>query len=126
MNFVIRLNACPCAADQMPLSQGEIRPSGLTPLASTITRPAPPTARLPRCTKCQSVGIPSWLEYWHIGETKIRFLNSISLRRNFENKLLVPISNLQKRQIHFLKLTGSRSLPFCLPFCLNEIRCLTL
>ena len=40
---------------------------------------APPMARLPKCTRCQSVGRPSLLEYWHIGETKTRFLK-VSLR----------------------------------------------
>ena len=30
-------------------------------------------ARLPRCTACHSFGIPSCEEYWHIGETTMRF-----------------------------------------------------
>ena len=55
----------------------EMRPSGTTADASTITSPAPPCARLPRCTRCQSVANPSCDEYWHIGETPIRFLNVI-------------------------------------------------
>ncbi len=33
---------------------GVIRPSGETAVASAITSPAPPTAREPRWTKCQS------------------------------------------------------------------------
>ena len=45
------------------------------PLASTHTSDAPPTARLPRCTRCQSFGMPSSLEYWHMGETKTRLWN---------------------------------------------------
>ena len=57
-------------------------------MASTITRAEPPTARLPRCTKCQWFGSPSSLEYWHIGETKMRFLNSIPLKRKLEKSLL--------------------------------------
>jgi hypothetical protein len=73
MKSTIGRNAFACASDQMPLSHAVIRPWGETPLASTITSPAPPTARLPRCTKCQSFGMPSSLEYWHIGETKMRF-----------------------------------------------------
>ena len=40
--------------------------------------PAPPTARLPRCTKCQSFAKPSSDEYSHIGETAIRLRNVIS------------------------------------------------
>src|SRR4029077_15383440 len=46
--------------------------------ASVSTKPAPPTARLPKCTKCQSFAYPSALEYWHIGETNTRFANVIS------------------------------------------------
>ena len=50
-----------------------MRPSGSTAAASVNTNPAPPTARLPKWTRCQSLLKPSWLEYWHIGETKTRF-----------------------------------------------------
>src|SRR5580692_6242667 len=49
-----------------------MRASGDTPVASITTSPAPPTARLPRCTRCQSVAKPSSQEYWHMGETAIR------------------------------------------------------
>ena len=38
-----------------------------------MTRPAPPTARLPRCTTCQSFTTPSFAEYMHIGDTTTRF-----------------------------------------------------
>src|SRR5437764_1993014 len=41
--------------------------------ASVMTSPAPPTARLPKCTRCQSLAKPSSLEYSHMGETAIRF-----------------------------------------------------
>ena len=54
------------------MSPGVIRPSRVTAEASTMTRPAPPDARLPRWTKCQSLASPSSAEYWHIGETAIR------------------------------------------------------
>src|ERR1700687_4542836 len=80
MKLAIGRKASACASDHSPLSRGEIRPSGLTAEASTTTSPAPPTPRLPRGTRCQSFGIPSSLEYWHIGETKIRFRN-LTLRR---------------------------------------------
>ena len=50
-----------------------------------------PTAREPKCTKCQSVGTPSSEEYWHIGETKTRFLNSVSRILNGEKSLLTKI-----------------------------------
>jgi hypothetical protein len=55
---------------------GLMRPSGATALASIMTRPAPPTAREPRWTRCQSPRAPSSAEYWHMGETTIRFLSS--------------------------------------------------
>src|ERR1035437_3745932 len=48
-------------------------------VASAITAAAPPTARLPRCTRCQSVAKPSTLEYWHIGLITMRF-RSVSER----------------------------------------------
>ena len=41
-----------------------------------MTRPAPPWARLPRWTMCQSLAKPSWAEYWHIGETPMRLANA--------------------------------------------------
>ncbi len=72
MKSVIRFHAATCAADQMPVSHGVMRPSGVTLAASVSTSPAPPTARLPRCTRCQSSGTPSSAEYWHMGETKTR------------------------------------------------------
>ena len=67
-------------SDQMPESSGLMRPSGTTALASTITAPAPPIARAPRCTRCHSVGTPSCDEYWHIGETQARLRNPTSRR----------------------------------------------
>src|SRR5688572_4268958 len=49
-----------------------MRPSGVTPVASTTNSPAPEQAKVPRCTVCQSVIEPSSAEYWHIGETTMR------------------------------------------------------
>ena len=40
--------------------------SGETAVASTTTSPTPPAARLPRCTRCQSVATPSSAMYWRI------------------------------------------------------------
>src|SRR5206468_11691444 len=34
---------------------------------------APPTERLARWTRCQSSAYPSRLEYWHMGDTAMRF-----------------------------------------------------
>ena len=65
--------------------------AGLTAVASTMTSPAPPTARLPRCTRCQSVGMPSGLEYMHIGETKILFLKRILRNVRGSNSLLTKV-----------------------------------
>ena len=45
---------------------------GATAVASVKTSPAPPTARLPRWTRCQSLAKPSSQEYSHIGETTMR------------------------------------------------------
>jgi hypothetical protein len=50
-----------------------MRPSGVTAAASVMISPAPPTARLPRWTRCQSLANPSSLEYSHIGDTAMRF-----------------------------------------------------
>src|SRR4051812_19472932 len=49
-----------------------MRPSGVTPVASTIISPAPEHAYWPRCIRCQSVMRPSCAEYWHIGDTTTR------------------------------------------------------
>src|SRR5579872_3239148 len=67
-----------CSSFQMPRSWGEIRPRASTAAASVKISAAPPTARLPKCTKCQSFAKPSSDEYWHIGETTSRFFSVIS------------------------------------------------
>src|SRR5436190_7242931 len=56
-----------------------MRPSAVTAAASVSTAPAPPTARLPRWTMCQSLAAPSRLEYSHIGDTAMR-LRSVTPR----------------------------------------------
>src|ERR1019366_6500972 len=61
---------------KIPRPPSETRPAGVTAEASTITSPAPPCARAPRCTRCQSVANPSTDEYWHIGETPMRLAKS--------------------------------------------------
>src|SRR5262245_30692622 len=76
-NLVMRARLSTCASSQMPRSRGLIRPSGVTAVASVNTSAAPPAAREPRCTKCQSLAKPSVLEYWHIGETTIRLASVI-------------------------------------------------
>src|SRR5437762_8302954 len=50
-----------------------MRPSRVTPVASTTSMPGPDSASWPRWMRCQSVIAPSSAEYWHIGETTMRF-----------------------------------------------------
>ncbi len=69
----------------MPVQPGEILPSREMSVISVITSAAPPTARLPRWTRCQSFGIPSSPEYWHIGETTTRFFSFMPRSSNGVN-----------------------------------------
>ncbi len=57
-----------------------MRPSAVTAVASVIVSAAPPAARDPRCTRCQSFANPSLLEYSHIGETKTLLASVSPLR----------------------------------------------
>ena len=59
----IRFHAPTCAGSYMPVQPSEMRLSRLTSVISDITSPAPPIARLPRFTRCQSSGVPSSAEY---------------------------------------------------------------
>jgi hypothetical protein len=68
----MRFHASRCVSFQMPVHPGVMRPSALTFVISVITRPAPPSARLPRCATWKSFGTPSTAEYMHIGETTTR------------------------------------------------------
>jgi hypothetical protein len=61
-----------------------MRPSGETAVASWIINEAPPTALLPRWTKCQSLANPSIEEYWHIGDTTNLFFKVTPLILNGE------------------------------------------
>src|SRR6185437_3599020 len=85
-NSVILLSGAMCSSFQKPRSCGLMRPSGVTAAASVKMSPAPPTARLPRWTKCQSFAKPSSLEYSHIGETTTRL-----------GRVMEPISRGEKR-----------------------------
>src|SRR6185437_6494707 len=66
-----------------------MRPCRSTCVASTTTRPAPELASMPRCIRCQSVAEPSSAEYWHIGETAMRFASSRPASRIGEKRALV-------------------------------------
>src|SRR5262245_40426595 len=56
-----------------PVQPCVMRPSRVTPVASTTTMPGPDSASWPRWIRCQSVIEPSSAEYWHIGDTTMRF-----------------------------------------------------
>ncbi len=75
---LISAKACACVSFQIPRSAADMRPSGLTAVASVRIRPVPPIARLTRCVRCHSLGTPTWspmtsAEYWHIGAIQTRF-----------------------------------------------------
>src|ERR1043166_7434621 len=85
MNSTIFFHALMCSGLYIPVHPGEIRPSRETSVISVNTSPAPPIARLPRCTRCHSFGMPSSATYWHIGETTTRLLNTRSRSLNGVN-----------------------------------------
>ena len=76
------------ASDQRPRSPKVMRPAGSTAVASTMTRPAPPAAREPRWTRCQSLVKPSTAEYSHMGETAMRLGRVIPRMGRGEKRLL--------------------------------------
>src|SRR5579862_1004050 len=89
-NRTIRASAGVWASLHKPRSCGLMRPSAVTAVASVMTSPAPPTARDPRWTTCQSLAKPSVLEYSHTGDTAIR-LRSVTPRMvSGENRLAGP------------------------------------
>ncbi len=98
-NRVMRPNCASWRSFHSPRSAGLIRPSGDTAVASTMIRPAPPTAREPRWVRCQSVGTPcsgpsTAALYWHIGDIQTR-LGMVRLRRvRGSNNALTPRSSL--------------------------------
>ncbi len=63
-----------------------MRPSAVTAIASVNTSPAPPTARDPRWTTCQSFANPSSEEYSHIGDTTMRLRRVTSRSVKAENR----------------------------------------
>src|ERR1700716_1569297 len=87
INLLIRERPEICESSQIPVSPWVMRPRFSTAVASTNTMPAPPWANLPRWTRCQSVTSPSRAEYWHIGETTMRFLSSTSRIFSLSNNM---------------------------------------
>ena len=61
-----------CSSVHRPPQPGLIRPIADGQIISVITRPAPPSALPPRCTRWNSVGTPSSATYMSIGETITR------------------------------------------------------
>src|SRR5262245_49940707 len=84
-NSTILFHAFACSSLYMPAHPGEIRASYDTSVISTNTNPAPPIARLPMCTRCHSLGMPSSATYWHMGDTTTRLLRSMSRSLNGVN-----------------------------------------
>ena len=84
-NSTMRFQASTCSGLYIPVQPGLIRPSRLTSVISATMRAAPPAARLPRWTRCQSFGVPSSAEYWHIGDTTMRLERTRSRSRNGVN-----------------------------------------
>jgi len=66
-----------------------MRPIGSTSVISKHSRAAPELASIPRWAKCQSVIEPSTAEYWHIGDTMIRFSSVRPRNRIGSNRGLV-------------------------------------
>ncbi|GMR10321.1 MAG: hypothetical protein BMS9Abin28_1142 [Anaerolineae bacterium] len=63
-------------------AQGEILPRGSIAVDSVMTIPDPPTARVPKCTQCQSVGIDSGVLNWLIGDVMMRLREFTSRSSN--------------------------------------------
>ncbi len=88
-NFTIGCHAWVCPSFHNPVSYKVLRPSAETAVHSVIIKPAPPTARLPKCTKCQLLGIPFLALYCCIGDNAILFLSSNALSFNGLNKFFI-------------------------------------
>ncbi len=82
-------NAASFSSDPSARQPNEIRPASSTPVASTISIPAPDIAKVPKCIACQSVALPSTAEYWHMGLTTIRLGSVTERSENGVNNWLV-------------------------------------
>ena len=94
-----------------PVQPCVMRPSRVTPVASIITSPAPEIAMLPRCTRCQSVMLPSSAEYWHIGDTATRFGSVMPPSRIGSKSLLVMFFLTKSGILHRAVLSEVRIAP---------------
>jgi phage shock protein PspC (stress-responsive transcriptional regulator) len=77
--------------------------------------PAPEMAKFPICMRCQSFGVPSVAEYWHMGATTIRFSNVVSRRFNGWKRL----------EALFWSVIGFKVIVHCFFVIMNYIFCLT-
>src|SRR3979490_3417858 len=87
INLMIRERPEICESSQIPVSPCVMRPRFSTAVASTNTMPAPPWANLPRWNRCQPGTSLSRADYWHIGETTIRFRTATSRIFNLSNNM---------------------------------------
>ena len=95
-----------CASDHRPRSIGLMRPSCDTAHASVITQPAPPTARLPRWTRCHDPGLPSGVEYMHIGDTTTRLRKVTERRLKGEKRCDISVASCSLRHPRCRKRCG--------------------
>src|SRR5688572_376299 len=98
MNRLMGTSGSTWRSSQIPASPGVIRPSGETAVASAITKAAPPAARAPRWTRCQSVARPSSDEYMHMGETPMRLRSVTDLSVNGSNRCGIKRIHQQDRR----------------------------
>ena len=63
-----------------------MRPIADTAVASIVNMPAADCSSWPQWIVCQSVAQPSSAEYWHIGETTMRFASVSPRNEKFENR----------------------------------------
>jgi hypothetical protein len=113
MKEVILFRNSMCSSFQMPRSQGDILPFAVTAIASVNTSAAPPIARVPKCTRCQSFAQPSSEEYWHIGDVTILFLNSMPFIRSGSNNFaMLQIRDMRGICYSFTSFTSILSLLF--------------
>ncbi len=86
---MIGRSAASVASFHRPRHPGVMRPVASTAVASMQNIAAPDNARLPICTKCQSLASPFSAEYWHIGATIMRLGSASPRSWNGENRTLM-------------------------------------
>src|SRR6202012_4734644 len=87
----IGFSAFSVASFHSPRQPGVMRPIASTWVASKQNIEAPDSASELTWVKCQSVAAPSTAEYWHIGDTTMRFDSVRSRSLRGENSVLMGI-----------------------------------